>query len=89
MLVAMLTGSALGLTGCSSVPKKDGALAAEIAKKEMRRRGWKRIEVYRCALRDGVWVVTLGTRGYRRAVDLAWVSVSAEGNVIDVDVNGL
>jgi hypothetical protein len=86
-LAAILVGAAIGLSGCSSIPKTDGALAAEIAKQEMRRRGWKRIEVYTCMSRDGVWVVTLGTRGHRRAVDLAWVRVSPKGDVLDVILN--
>jgi hypothetical protein len=87
MLTAIWTGTHPALTGCSSVSKKDGALATEVAKHEMRRRGWKRVEVYRCVPRDNVWVVTLGTRGYRRATDLAWVTVSPAGSVVDVVVS--
>jgi hypothetical protein len=83
----ILLGAAVCLSGCSSIPRKEGAFAADIAKQEMQRRGWKRIEVYRSMFRDGLWVVDLGTRGYRRGVDLASVSVSPDGNVIDVVVS--
>jgi hypothetical protein len=86
-LAFLAVGLALVLASCAPIPKKSGALAADIAREEMRRRGWKRIEVYQCVLRDGSWVVTLGTRGARRGVDLAWVIVSSNGSVVDVDVS--
>jgi len=87
VFAAVLLGTTFGLSGCSSAPKKDSTLATDVATQEMRRRGWKRIEVYRCTFREGLWVVTLGTRGYRRGVDLASVSVSPDGNVVDIVVS--
>ena len=79
--------ASVGLSGCSSTATKDGTFAVEIAKQEMRRRGWKRIEVDRCVFRDGVWVVDLYKPKFRSGVNFASVKVSSSGTVVDIFVN--
>ncbi len=86
-VVAVLVGLAVMLSSCAPIPKKNRDVVADAARQEMHRRGWRRIEVYRCIQRDGVWVVTLGTKGARRAVDLAWVTVTTNGSIVGVVVN--
>jgi hypothetical protein len=75
------------LSGCCSIEAKDGLLAVDVAKQEMRRRGWKRIQVDRCVFLDGLWVVDIHRRGFRSGVDFASVKVSARGGVVEIFVN--
>jgi len=77
----------VALSGCASSRTKNDMPAVEIAKQEMRRRGWKRIELDRCAFRDGVWVVDLYKPRFRGGANFASVRVSTDGAVVDVFEN--
>jgi hypothetical protein len=75
----------IALSGCSSTATRGETLAVKIAKQEMRHLGWKRFEVGRCVLRDGLWIVDFYRP--RSGVNFASVKVSPDGTVVDVFVN--
>lgn len=81
----MLTS--VGLTGCSSTGAKVDPLPVTIAKKEMQRQGWQRIEVDRCVFRDGLWLVELHEPRSGAARRYVCVRVSPDGAVLGVFQN--
>ena len=85
LLVAVFLSLSVTVNGCSCAAHRGDAMAIRMAKQEMRRRGWKRTEVGRCLLRDGLWEVQMHPHGDPCA--FAFVNVSSNGVVEKVFVN--
>jgi hypothetical protein len=79
--------ASLALAGCSSTAAKADPPAVLTAKQEMRRRGWKRIEVDRCVFRDGLWFVELHTPKSGKGWSYVCVRVAQDGTVVHVFQN--
>ena len=82
VIIAMLTGCRSGVTGKSlGQPSISREEAGSIAAEEMRRQGWREVEIEAVQLREGHWFVLVQTLPLVPGGH-ALVEISSDGEII-------